>query len=92
MKIQTRRRIFYALVLLFVVIGGGVVMYAEGWRLDLSTLQAQKAGGIYVRSYPNNAQITLNGKPVQNQSAFLSPGTFISGLIPKPYTVTLSVP
>jgi hypothetical protein len=90
MKLQTRKRIFYVFILLFVVIGAVVVLYAEGWRINLSTLETEKAGGIYVRSYPNNAQITLNGKPVQNQSAFLSPGTFVSGLFPKTYTLTLS--
>jgi hypothetical protein len=90
MKVQTRKRIFYVLVLLFIVIGAAVVMFAEGWRINFSTLEAEKAGGIYVRSYPINAVITLNGKPVQNQSAFLSPGTFISGLFPKTYTLTLS--
>jgi len=89
MKIQTRKRIFYVLVLLFIVVGAAVVSYAEGWRINFSTLVAEKAGGIYVRSYPNNAEIMLNGKPVQNQSAFLSPGTFISGLFPKAYTLTL---
>jgi hypothetical protein len=92
MKLQTRRRIFYVFILLFVVIGAVVVLYAEGWRINLSTLEAEKAGGIYVRSYPNNAQITLNGKLIQNQSAFLSPGTFISGLFPKTYTLALSAP
>lgn len=90
MKLQTRKRIFYVFILLFVVIGIIVVLYAEGWRINLSTLEAEKAGGIYVRPYPNNAQIMLNGKPVQNQSAFLSPGTFISGLFPKTYTLTLT--
>jgi hypothetical protein len=77
-------------ILLFVVIGAVVVLYAEGWRINLSTLETEKAGGIYVRSYPNNAQITLNEKPVQNQSAFLSPGTFVSGLFPKTYTLALT--
>ncbi len=90
MKLQTRKRIFYVFILLFVVIGAVVVLYAEGWRINLSTLDAEKAGGIYVRSYPNNAQITLNGEPVQNQSAFLSPGTFVSGLFPKTYTIALT--
>ena len=79
-------------ILLFVVIGAAVVFYAEGWRINFSTLEAEKAGGIYVRPYPNNAQIMLNGKPVQNQSAFLSPGTFISGLFPKTYTLAFSMP
>jgi hypothetical protein len=90
MKLQTRKRIFYVFILLFVVVGAVVVLYAEGWRINLSTLETEKAGGIYVRSYPNSAQITLNGKLVQNQSAFLSPGTFISGLFPKTYTLMLS--
>ncbi|MGD1003466.1 MAG: hypothetical protein ABR884_02725 [Minisyncoccia bacterium] len=90
MKLQTRKRIFYVFILLFVVIGAVVVLYAEGWRINFSTLEAEKAGGIYVRIYPNNAQIALNGKLVQNQSAFLSPGTFISGLFPKTYTLTLT--
>lgn len=90
MKIQTRRRIFYVLVLLFIVIGTGAVLYAEGWRINNATLDVEKAGGIYVRSYPESATITLNGKPVQNQSAFLSPGTFIAGLFPKTYTLALA--
>lgn len=92
MKLQTRKRIFYVFILLFVVIGASVVLYAEGWRINPSTLEAQKAGGIYVRSFPDDAAITLNGKPVQNQSSFLSPGTFISGLFPKNYTLSLSAP
>ncbi len=89
MKLKTRKRIFYVLVLLFIVIGAAVVSYAEGWRINFSTLVAEKAGGIYVRSYPITAKITLNGELVQNRSAFLSPGTFISGLFPKTYTLTL---
>lgn len=89
MKLQTRKRIFYVFLLLFLVIGTVVVLYAEGWRLNPSTLQAEKAGGIYVRSFPEAATITLNGQAIQNQSAFLSPGTFISGLFPKTYILQL---
>jgi hypothetical protein len=90
MRLQTRKRIFYVFLLLFIVIGAFVVLYAEGWRLNFSTLEAEKAGGIYVRSYPENAAITLGGKPYQNQSAFLSSGTFISGLVPKTYVLKLT--
>ncbi|HUC31327.1 MAG TPA: hypothetical protein VMR99_01400 [Candidatus Paceibacterota bacterium] len=90
MKLQTRKRIFYAFFLLFLVIGAAVILYAEGWRINLSTLEAEKAGGIYVRSFPDNAQITLNGKSIPNQSEFLSRGTFISGLFPKTYTLQLA--
>ena len=89
MKLQTRKRIFYVFFLLFIIAGIVVVLYAEGWRLS-PALQAEKAGGIYVRSFPDSAQITLNGEAVQNQSTFLSRGTFISGIFPKTYTLKLA--
>jgi hypothetical protein len=90
MKQQTRKRIFYAFFILFFLIGGIVVFYADGWRFNFLTFQAEKAGAIYVRSYPDDAQISLNGKFIQNESAFLSRGTFISGLPPKTYTLDLN--
>ena len=89
LTIRTRRKIFYTLVLLFIVLGGGVVLYAQGWRLDFTTWHFEKIGGIYVRAYPQNAAIYLDGKPIQNQSGFLSPGTLISDLLPAAYSVVL---
>ncbi len=92
---STRRRIFYTLVALFVVIGGGVVGYAQGWRLNFvswTIWRFEKIGGIYIRSYPESAAVYLNDKSVQNQSGFLSRGTLISDLLPRTYRVTLEVP
>lgn len=92
MTLHTRRKIFYTLVLLFFVLGAGVVLYAEGWRLDFGTWHFEKVGGIYIRSFPENASIFLNGKSVRNESGFLSPGTLISDLLPRTYTVSLKAP
>jgi hypothetical protein len=89
MTLRTRKVLFYGLVALFLVVGTGVVLYAQGWRLDLSTFKAEKVGAIYIRSYPDDAAIFIDGKSIQNKSGFLSPGTFISNLFPKSYTVTL---
>jgi hypothetical protein len=89
MTLRTRRKIFYTLVVLFFVLGGGVVFYAQGWRLDFSTWHFEKIGGIYIRSYPQDASIYLNGKSIENQSGFLSPGTLISDLLPRTYNVSL---
>jgi hypothetical protein len=86
---STRRRIFYILVVLFIIVGTTVVFYADGWRLDLENWHVTKIGGIYVRSYPEGALIYLDGKPVQNQTGFLSPGTLISDLLPRTYSVAL---
>ena len=89
MTLQTRRRIFYILVVAFFIIGAGVVGYAEGWRFDFSKWRLEKTGAIYIRSYPTDASIFLDGKPVQNQSGFLSPGTLISDLLPRNYQIAL---
>lgn len=89
MTIRTRRWFFYGLLVVFLVLGTFVTLYAQGFRLNLTTLQINSAGGIFIRSYPDDAQIFLNKKQIQNQSAFLSRGTFISGLIPKNYDIQL---
>ncbi len=86
---RTRRAIFYVLTALFLLIGTTVVLYAEGWRFDFGTFRAEKVGAIYLRSFPSDASITLDGKPVQNQSGFLSKGTLISNLFPRTYSVAL---
>ncbi|MDE2019499.1 MAG: PEGA domain-containing protein [Patescibacteria group bacterium] len=89
---NARRRLFYALLALFFVFGTGVVLYAQGWRFDFSTGKFGEVGAIYIRSFPDYASITLNGKPIRSQVGFLSPGTLISGLFPKNYEVGLSAP
>ncbi len=89
---RTRKRFFYALVAVFFVLGGGVVGYADGWRLDFRTWQFEKVGEIYVRSFPEDANITLGGKNLKNQSGFLSRGTLIPDLLPGSYDVRLTSP
>ncbi len=86
---KTRRIIFYALVALFIILGVGVVLYAQGWRFDFALWRAEKVGAIYVQSFPRDASIFLNGEPVPNQSGFLSRGTFIPELFPRNYSLTL---
>ncbi len=86
---RARRAIFYTLVAVFVVLGVGVVLYAQGWRFDFALWRAEKVGAIYVQSFPRDASIFLNDKPIPNQSGFLSRGTLISELFPHNYSLTL---
>ena len=89
MTLRKRRQIFYLLVVLFFVLGTAIVLYAQGWRLNVETWSMSKVGGIFIRSLPDDAQITLDGKPIKNKSAFLSRGTLISELFPKTYWIEL---
>src|SRR3989338_4511875 len=89
MSLTKRRIIFYALVVLFLVSGGGVLLYAYGWRLDPETFAVRKTGGVYIESVPRDAEILLNGKAVRNASGLISSGTLVSGLLPRAHEVTV---
>lgn len=89
MSKKARRSLFYGLLLLFPFLGGVIVLYAQGWRLDFETFKVQKVGAIYVKSFPERADIHLNGEPIKNKSGILDRGTFIGNLFPKNYTLTL---
>ncbi len=84
-----RKWLFYALVAIFLIVGATVVLYAEGWRINPATGKITKVGAVFVRSYPADASIFLNGTPIKNSSGFFGAGTLMSNLFPGPYTVML---
>ncbi len=92
MTLRARRVLFYGLFALFFIVGTAIVLYAQGWRLDLATFKTEKVGAIFVESFPSNASITLDGKAVRNTTGFLSRGTLISDLFPRSYTLSLAAP
>lgn len=92
MSKQTRRILFYFSILAFIVGGLGVVFYAQGWRINFGTFEAEKVGGLYVRSRPANAEIFLDGEPLKNKSGFFDAGTLMNSLFPQTYTLRLSSP
>jgi len=92
MSHNSRRALFYGLFAVFLILGTGIVLFAEGWRVDFPSFRVSKVGGIYVRAYPEDANIFLNGKPVRNQSGFLAQGTLLSDLFPKTYRLTITAP
>ncbi len=91
MTLQSRRRIFYSLITCFVIIGGVVVLYVNGWRMDFKTFKIEKVGAIFVRSFPQEATITLDGKKIENKSGFFEKGTLVNGLFPQNYTLRLTL-
>lgn len=46
----------------FVLIGGFLVISANGYKINWSGLTLQKTGLISLRSQPNNVQVMINGK------------------------------
>lgn len=77
---------------MFIVAGTGLVLYAQGWRLDFKTFTPTKVGGIYIRSFPAGAEITLDGKEIKNKSGLIQSGTLIGNLFPGSYRLKLAAP
>ncbi len=86
----TRRLIFYLLCALFLLLGGLVVLYAQGWRVDFKTWRPEKVGAIFVQSFPVDANIMLDNTSIPNRAGFLSRGTLITDLFPRNYELTLT--
>ncbi len=89
MTLGKRRRIFYSLIVAFFILGGGAILFVNGWRFDFKTFKFDKVGGIFVRSFPDNAKIFLDNRPVKNDSGLLQRGTLISGLFPGSHDLKL---
>ena len=81
---------FYTLTFLFVVAAAGVVFYSSGFRIDFKNQIITETGGIYIKSEPSSIQITLNGKPIKNDTGIFRSGTLIDNLTPGGYVVTVS--
>lgn len=87
---RTRNAIFYSLCLVFAATGTFVVLFAQGWRIDLETFGFQKVGGIYLRSFPKDASIFLNDKYMDKKPGLLDSGRFMGSLFPKNYKLSLT--
>ena len=85
-----RRRLFYSLCALFLLAGSIAVGYALGWRLDIRHFSITKVGAIYIRSFPYDADLALDGQPVKKNPGFFDRGTFISNLLPQNYQLAVT--
>lgn len=81
---QTRRLIFYFLVLIFLLATPPTIFYAMGYSFDWQTKTLAQSGGFYFKSLPDSADIFIN-----NQIQKTTP-RLISRLAPKTYEVTIS--
>ena len=92
MSPRTRKLLFLSLTGAFFIIGTLVVLYAQGWRLDMRTLRARKVGALYIHTSPKNAEIFLDDKLIPRNFGFFSESTLINNLFPKNYRLLIKSP
>jgi len=90
MSNRSRRLVFLALLVAFFIVGVPLALYSYGYRLDIRSYSVSESGGIFIRSIPADAEIEIDGKEIKNESGILNTGTFVKGLIPKKYAISVS--
>ncbi|HCX27754.1 MAG TPA: hypothetical protein DHI91_01275 [Candidatus Portnoybacteria bacterium] len=78
-----RRLIFYGFVLLFIVATPPTILYAMGYSFDWTNKKLVQTGGLYLKSVPSGAQISVNGQPQKTTPRL------ISRLLPHSYNISV---
>ena len=81
---RSRRIIFYFLLLLFIILAPSIIFYALGYNFDFDKKIFIATGGIYLKSYPSNAETYINDKFSGETSKF------IKRLLPKIYEIKIT--
>ena len=89
MTIHFRRKLFGFFIVLFIIIGIGVVLYSQGYRLDTNSFSLTKIGAVYIESYQSPINIYLNDTYYKDKSGLLTKGTLLASIIPQKYRLSI---
>lgn len=92
MHSHLRQIIFYAFVLVFLVVGAYLITLTGGWVPDFKRFRIVETGAIFLKFEPSDAVITLDGAFVQKNESILTSGTLIPKLAPGTYSVAITKP
>ncbi len=82
----TRRKIFYAMALLFAVVAPVALLYSRGYVFDLQSRGLVATGGIFVKTVQSGANVFIDSE-FSKETSFIAHGALITNLVPKRYTV-----
>lgn len=85
---KSRTILFIILLLAFAIIAPLIILYSQGYRFDLSKMEIVKIGGIYIKVYPGDAQIYIDGEYKQSTSMF-SNDLLIQELLPGSHKIEI---
>jgi len=95
MSRRFRTLLFIFFVLVFVIGAPCLVLYAQGYRLNLPYESGKKlivmTGGFFVKTSPKQASVYVNGK-YYDQTDFIFGGKLVENLLPRQYQVEVKKP
>ncbi len=78
---------------IFLVGGPAIILYSQGYRLDIANRKIVQTGAFYFRVDPRSVEIEINSlaveKTISKSTDFIFGTAFIENLLPAKYSVTL---
>lgn len=84
----TRRKIFYSMAALFVLLVPLVLLYSRGYIVDFRGRSLVATGGIFVKTVQPRTMVFVDSE-FRRETSFISHGMLITDLLPKRYAVRI---
>jgi len=88
MNKNQRTIFFFAMVAIFLIIGPSIIMYSQGYRFDIKKFQFVETGGIYIKAFPEEADLYINDEYI-NKTSFFTRDILIQNLLPENYNIRI---
>ncbi len=88
MKKENRFILFLICVVLFLIIAPYIILYSIGYRVDFEKMKLTVIGGIYIRVFPEGANVIVDSK-TNVKTGLFSNSVFVQNLFPKEHTVLI---
>jgi len=85
---KRRTLLFFACLFSFLVIAPTIVLYSQGYRLDLKNRTVTKTGAFYVKVSPKSCDVLINGK-LKTKTDFFFGSDLIENLVPGAYLMEI---
>jgi hypothetical protein len=76
------------MVLVFAVIAPGIIMYSQGYRFDIKKMRFLETGGIYIKTMPSDAIVTIDND-YKNRTSGFSKDVLIQNLLPENHNIKI---
>ena len=90
MNATSRKTLFFIFLALFLIATPMLLLYSQGYRLNLSKTAGQKllvkTGGLFLKIYPKQSEVYINGKLAEKTDIFFG-SSLIENLMPQKYSV-----
>ena len=88
MKKRTRTILFFSLFFIFILSTPAIILYSQGYRLDLEKRKITQTGGIFLHIEPKQAEIYINDKLAKKTDFFFG-SALLENLLPGGYKIKI---